>query len=252
MEGQEYLNDDNLVVESESNNCIKNYIGFDFGNTNTYLALFSEEEKNEYQHYTFRDYTISDDILKKLSKIEKIDDEEIIKKDYLDNINLAVSESLKIEDQSVNVGETISFPSKENIERRSEEDELKKHHSALNLKKAFEVTFDGYKDVDGQFELFIKGLNNLILDTEHAGDYRKQDVIINKAVITPTSHYEIRNEINKLKEYLKNNSSSNIEKAFVTHHAIVSIHPFIDGNGRTARLLLNASANVLWVSINYN
>jgi Fic family protein len=38
--------------------------------------------------------------------------------------------------------------------------------------------------------------------------------------------------------YLQTEKAS-IEKAIIAHLQLVSIHPFIDGNGRTARLLMN-------------
>jgi Fic family protein len=48
--------------------------------------------------------------------------------------------------------------------------------------------------------------------------------------------------MNELLKWLKNNPDEHtpIELAAVFHHSFVQIHPFIEGNGRTARLLMNA------------
>ena len=41
-------------------------------------------------------------------------------------------------------------------------------------------------------------------------------------------------------ENLQNNTDHQLLQAIQVHYDIVTIHPFVDGNGRTARLMMNA------------
>ena len=41
-------------------------------------------------------------------------------------------------------------------------------------------------------------------------------------------------------EWLVKKDGDMLMKAIETHYRLVTIHPFVDGNGRTARLLLNS------------
>jgi len=43
----------------------------------------------------------------------------------------------------------------------------------------------------------------------------------------------------ELEDWLQNSQDHPIDKAIQAHYRLVTIHPFVDGNGRTARLLMN-------------
>jgi len=90
----------------------------------------------------------------------------------------------------------------------------------------------------------IKNIHSLILkdiDNQNAGKYRNENVIISGASHIPPSHIILYELMQKLViEYNKEwNAFHPIIKACLLHGEFVKIHPFIDGNGRTARLLLN-------------
>jgi len=90
----------------------------------------------------------------------------------------------------------------------------------------------------------IKNLHKLIyyrIDNNNAGTYRK-----NKAIITGSKYSLPKPE--KLNLLMKNFSVNipkilkekhPVEAAAIIHKEFVFINPFIDGNGRTARLLMN-------------
>lgn len=79
------------------------------------------------------------------------------------------------------------------------------------------------------------------IDPEYAGKYRDKKVIITGTTYEPPSPAEVPNlmknficELNTKKDELHP-----VELAAWAHFQLVNIHPFIDGNGRCARLLSN-------------
>ena len=91
----------------------------------------------------------------------------------------------------------------------------------------------------------ILGLHKLIMSNiiDDAGCYRTTGVTIGGAVFSPPPSSEVKPRIDELLEWLRKNPEeyTPIELAAVFHHRFVSTHPFIEGNGRTARLLMNAT-----------
>ena len=90
----------------------------------------------------------------------------------------------------------------------------------------------------------IKNIHALILreiDNTNAGKYRNENVVISGAKHIPPKHYEISDLMQKLIAEYKNEWKTfhPVVRATLIHGEFVKIHPFIDGNGRTSRLLLN-------------
>jgi len=80
------------------------------------------------------------------------------------------------------------------------------------------------------------------IDDQNAGKYRTGQVRVAGATFMPPSADKIQPMINDLLQTLNQNPDElrAIELAAFFHHKLVYIHPFLDGNGRTARLLMNA------------
>jgi Fic family protein len=76
---------------------------------------------------------------------------------------------------------------------------------------------------------------------EDAGHYRTGRVRIAGALFTPPPSSEIKLRMDELLRWLKENPDelTPVELAAVFHHRFVQTHPFTEGNGRTARLLMN-------------
>lgn len=55
----------------------------------------------------------------------------------------------------------------------------------------------------------------------------------------PPEYSEVESLLNELISYVNNSSDHPILKAAIIHYQLVTIHPFEDGNGRTARILSN-------------
>jgi Fic family protein len=76
---------------------------------------------------------------------------------------------------------------------------------------------------------------------ENAGEYRKSQVYIEGSDYIPPPAFEIPDLMKELLEWLRKNPEElrPVEMAVVFHYKLVSTHPFDDGNGRVARLLMN-------------
>ena len=89
----------------------------------------------------------------------------------------------------------------------------------------------------------IKNIHQLILkeiDNENAGKYRKENVTIKGAAHIPPDYITVPELMEKLiLNYKTWNIYHPIVKATLLHGELVKIHPFIDGNGRTSRLIMN-------------
>ena len=111
-----------------------------------------------------------------------------------------------------------------------------------NHKKAFDYMIDYDGDINKNFVLKLhKILTADILQNEESGKFRKVQVYIRGEMQIPPKPELVPLEFNKLmKWYNKNKKRYNpVVVASYFHTAFEGIHPFVDFNGRTGRLLLN-------------
>jgi len=111
-----------------------------------------------------------------------------------------------------------------------------------NHEKAFSYVFNYKNDISRQFILKIhRILTNSVLPDDRSGKFRKVQVIITGAEIIPPKPEFVEKEIEQLiKWYNKHKRKYHpIILASYFHTAFEGIHPFVDFNGRTGRLLLN-------------
>ena len=122
---------------------------------------------------------------------------------------------------------------------------LREHLEAINHEKAIEYIEDLVKEKNPVTEWNIKNIHQLVLkeiDDKNAGKYRSENVAIMGATHTPPDHLIVPELMEKLiLNYQKWNKYHPIIKAALIHGELVKIHPFIDGNGRTSRLVMNLS-----------
>lgn len=122
---------------------------------------------------------------------------------------------------------------------------LREHLEAINHEKAIEYIEDLVKEKNPVTEWNIKNIHQLVLkeiDDKNAGKYRSENVAIMGATHTPPDHLIVPELMEKLiLNYQKWNKYHPIIKAAIIHGELVKIHPFIDGNGRTFRLVMNLS-----------
>ena len=120
---------------------------------------------------------------------------------------------------------------------------IKEHLEAINHEKAILYLNDLVKEKNPITEWNIKSVHRLVLkdiDDENAGRYRRENVTIKGATHIPPDYLKVQELMEKLILNYKNwNDFHPIIQAALLHGELVRIHPFIDGNGRTSRLLMN-------------
>lgn len=118
---------------------------------------------------------------------------------------------------------------------------LKDHMEAVGHKEAFDFVRDLVKDNVPISESIIKQIHYLVLadKKEDRGVYRRVPVRIMGAKHEPVQPYLIQPQMEQLLEKYRNSTEHIIPKLARFHIKFEGIHPFIDGNGRTGRLLVN-------------
>lgn len=120
---------------------------------------------------------------------------------------------------------------------------LREHLEAVNHAEAFDWIL---KHIDATrqdiTEDTILELHQMILQrimNDQAGRFRTVPVrIAGSAVIMPNA-LKVPDLMREFVSWLQTNQGHPVTVAVDAHLKLVSIHPFVDGNGRTARLLLN-------------
>ena len=118
---------------------------------------------------------------------------------------------------------------------------LKDHMEAVGHKEAFDFVRDLVKKQETLSENIIKQIHYLVLadKREDRGVYRRVPVRIMGANHEPVQPYLIQPKMEQLLEAYRKNTEHTISRIARFHLEFEGIHPFIDGNGRTGRLLVN-------------
>ena len=118
---------------------------------------------------------------------------------------------------------------------------LKDHMEAVGHKEAFEFVSELVKQNEPLSERIIKQIHFLVLvgNKDDRGVYRKVPVRIMGAKNEPVQPYMIEPKMEELLKKLMEGKEHIITKLARFHIEFERIHPFIDGNGRTGRLLVN-------------
>jgi Fic family protein len=78
------------------------------------------------------------------------------------------------------------------------------------------------------------------IDRENAGVYRRVPVRISGSAVVMPNPRKVQTLMDEFLSWLENETKMHaVELAAEAHYRFVTIHPFTDGNGRTARLLMN-------------
>jgi Fic family protein len=121
---------------------------------------------------------------------------------------------------------------------------MNEHLEAINHKDAIEfIKHLATSDVRLNESKLLQ-IHNLVLrgiDAQHAGNYRKVQVYISGSEHTPVPPFLVAKQMEDY-FYWYTQNYHNMHPVLLSaemHERLVTIHPFIDGNGRTARLVMN-------------
>lgn len=121
---------------------------------------------------------------------------------------------------------------------------LREYYEATGHAKAYDAMWTLIDAAKPIREDDIRRLHELFysqVDVEVAGAYRLQRVFITGSHFTPTVPEKIPGEMAEFAAWLEEAEKiiHPVELAAQAHKRFVFIHPFVDGNGRVARLLMN-------------
>ena len=120
---------------------------------------------------------------------------------------------------------------------------LREHFEATNHREAIFYVEEIVAKHEALTEWQIRNIHSLVLkgiDDGEAGRYREENMAISGASTTPPDFLHLPAEMAALMAWYEGAAAMNpIARAAELHTRFVKIHPFVDGNGRTGRLLLN-------------
>jgi Fic family protein len=179
-------------------------------------------------------------------ELARLREEFVIENTY--NSNAIEGNSLTLRETALILKEDITIGEKP----------LKDHLEAIGHKEAWGFIMSLAENDTPLTERVIKDIHSLVLmnDTLNKGVYRGVPVTISDALNTPVQPYLIAPQMEALiADYAEKKRDKHILSAVSEFHLrFEAIHPFIDGNGRTGRLILNLElikAGLLPVNIKY-
>ena len=188
-----------------------------------------------------------DDLLAEADKLHKI----WLKKKPLDSIQLLkmkeyfnlnyTYESNKIEGNTLTLKETYLVVNQGlTIGGKS----INEHLEAVNHADAIDFIAEIVQNKELLTERVLSQIHYLILksiDKKNAGHYRKVPVYISGSKFVPPQPFLVAKMMEEIFLFYQMNKDKlhPIILAADMHEKIVTVHPFIDGNGRTCRLIMN-------------
>ena len=165
------------------------------------------------------------------AELKQIRDEFIIENTY--NSNAIEGSTLTLRETALILQEGLTISEKP----------IREHLEAIGHKDAFEYIVSLADAKERLSEKVIKDVHSLVLmnDAINKGVYRRVPVKILGSSHVPPPPYLVREQLQEqLEEYeLMKPKLHIVEAAALFHLRFESIHPFIDGNGRTGRLIMN-------------
>lgn len=178
-----------------------------------------------------------DTLKKKLTQFRHMDSYRIaqaLELEYTFESNRIEGNTLTLRETDLVINEGITISGKS----------MREHLEAINHKEAVEYLKYLVEKNTELKERDILQLHNLILrgiDTENAGKYRNVQVMIKGSKHLPPQPYLVAKAMEGLMIWYRLNAKTlhPIILAAELSERLVTIHPFIDGNGRTSRLIMN-------------
>lgn len=178
-----------------------------------------------------------DVLKKKLNKFRHLDSyriTEALELEYTFESNRIEGNTLTLKETDLIVNEGLTISGKS----------MREHLEAINHAHAIEFVKELVVKKIVMNERLLLQIHNLILrgiDNENAGRYRNVQVMIKGSKHTPPQAFLVPKQMEDYFAWYQKNKKRlhPVILAAEMHEKLVTIHPFIDGNGRTARLLMN-------------
>ncbi len=164
------------------------------------------------------------------SEVKRLREEFLINFTY--NSNAIEGNTLTLQETALIINEGITIGEKS----------LREHFEVIGHREACLYLEELVKEQAELSDKVIKDIHSLVLmdQRDSKGVYRRVPVVIMGAAHTPPQPYLVPIRMEQLiQNYDQNNSNHIIERVARFHLDFEVVHPFIDGNGRTGRLLLN-------------
>jgi Fic family protein len=121
---------------------------------------------------------------------------------------------------------------------------LREHFEVINHSEAIKLVESLALQQERLTAFHVRQLHALVLakiEDENSGQYRRVSVRILGTAHEPPPSWNIPVLMDEWEQWLRDQESvlEPVTLAAIAHHKLVAIHPFIDGNGRTARLIMN-------------
>ena len=219
------------------------YLGVDFGTCNSYVAGYLVPQR-EYTATEYPEYEIARETAGRLMELEEtcrilaeaqmLDVKSILQHAASNDVDF-VFHSNKIEGNLLTRGQT------ETVLRGNGHDVLNHDkREAINLGEAYRWMLENHHAALEDFGAFCRQINMVLLDgiEKNAGSFRQEDVRINGVEYQPPPWGSVDSFMSRLTQELRDSRgrTSGLELAVRAHTKLAAIHPFVDGNGRTARL----------------
>lgn len=123
---------------------------------------------------------------------------------------------------------------------------LREHFEVVNHQEAITLVESLAAQQEPISAFHVRQLHALVLakiDDENAGKYRDVPVRILGADHEPAPPWDVAAQMDDWAAWVQAQEGvmEPVALAALAHHRLVAVHPFIDGNGRTARLIMNLS-----------
>ncbi len=215
------------------------YLGTDLG-----MKELAKAEKEADRELGILDSLLTDNEIKLLERIKKEYSKKSSKTSrnrYEAFISLFTHDSTAIEGNTLTLQETASLL----FEKITPTKNLREINEVLNHKKAFDYILEYEGDITKKFicelhRLIVKDTLDKSLN-DQIGRYREHQVYIRGVEWVPAPPDRVSQDMRTLLSWYTRNKNKlhPVVVAVYFHSGFELIHPFVDGNGRVGRLLLN-------------
>lgn len=200
-------------------------------------AIVPYEKKHPYSSLLLEKLTRIDQLQKELNALRTYDSYRIaqaLELEYTFESNRIEGNTLTLRETDLVINEGLTISGKS----------MREHLEAVNHQEAISYIKELVQRKIAINEREVLNIHNLILrgiQPEYAGKYRDIQVMIKGSAHMPPQPFLVKDKMAQYFGWYEQNKDTlhPIILAAEMHERLVTIHPFVDGNGRTSRLIMN-------------